>query len=262
VPLEKGLWEDAMDIELRIRVVCSGWRCRNAGLPSIFEGFVPAEVVGEGNRIKLKKPLPEGWGSRRPSIFEGFVPAEVVGEDRINMGTDGPLCPKCMEAEMSCRGCGAEEIRLPSGSDTAALSPRGNSGETLRRVSVADTSRGKVARFEGDRTVLTWLTLSEGEAARFDLTVRTDRGEVELTQWGRPQQVLKVLAGWFRDFGSCLDCGAWVRFATVGRRCNGCAEVHNELVQGYRRGKAAVMKAGRVYDLIEQVRAGGGFGGL
>jgi len=71
-----------MDIEVHIRVTCSGWRCRGTGHASVFEGFVPAKLLGDDNVVALKRPLPEGWGTQHFS----------------DMGTDEPLCPACLEA--------------------------------------------------------------------------------------------------------------------------------------------------------------------
>jgi len=67
-----------MGIEVHIRVVCSGWRCAGPGR-SVFEGFVPAKLMGEDNLVTLKRPLPDGWGTQH--------------------FTDEPLCPSCVAAE-------------------------------------------------------------------------------------------------------------------------------------------------------------------
>ena len=71
-----------MDIEVKIRVKCSGWRCAGPG-QGVFEGFVPAKLLGEDNLVVLKQPLPDGWGTQHFS----------------DMGTDEPLCTECVEAE-------------------------------------------------------------------------------------------------------------------------------------------------------------------
>lgn len=81
-----------MDIQIRIRVRCSGTAChkddvspapvRASGFDNttVFDGWVDAQVAGTSHNVTLKSPVPPGWSSR---VFEG--------------SSREPICPTCTE---------------------------------------------------------------------------------------------------------------------------------------------------------------------
>lgn len=134
----------------------------------------------------------------------------------------------------------------------------GGHGLTLRRVSVEKTDQGKVARFEGDRVVLTWLTPVDGPP-EFEVVAQTDRGEVKLEGSGLARNVLDDLLG---HFGTCVECGAWglvemTQDKEQNRvyRCDKCAPTHNERQREYIRAEGAVDELTLVLWLVERIRS-------
>jgi len=69
--------------EVRIRITCVGWKCRQkTGELTVFEGYLPAEIMGNDNIVMLKKVVPEGWTDRYyPDSSQPNLHCPVCSED-------------------------------------------------------------------------------------------------------------------------------------------------------------------------------------